>query len=262
MKRRIAIVLGVLAIFHTSVFAQALEREVAVTLHSGATSNVDGALIPVRGYDVLGLDVAISGTATVTLQGKSSDTGAFQNVYCYNRAANTSSATTTAAASLQCAITGLIAIKAPITSCSGCAVTVRGTLTTGSSIAPASSATSTVVGAGVQALDVTLKTLLSGENQTLNELYTSDSGIAVRYTTTGDKNVKASAGEVVGILAASGTSVTAVIWDDADGTCSSNQLSGTLALTNGTFLKFPSRHSTGICITVGGTSPVVTVFYK
>lgn len=126
----------------------------------------------------------------------------------------------------------------------------------------AAAVTSTSISADRQAVDTALQTLLSGENQTLNEIYTSDSGTAVRYTTTGDKNVKASAGEVVGILAASGTSVTAVIWDDADGTCSSNQLSGTLALTNGAFLKFPSRHSTGICITLGGTSPVVTVFYK
>lgn len=109
---------------------------------------------------------------------------------------------------------------------------------------------------------VNLKNLLACENQSLSECYVSDAGLAVLYTSTGDKNVKSSAGELVGLLAASGTSVTAVIYDDADGTCSSGVISGTLSLTNGTFLKFPSRHSTGICITIGGTSPNVTVFYK
>lgn len=120
----------------------------------------------------------------------------------------------------------------------------------------------TLVFAEAGDVPVILKNLGSGENQPLNEVYASDSGFAVQYTSTGDKNVKAFPGELVGLLSASGTSVTAVIYDDADGTCSSGVLSGTLSLTNGTFLKFPSRHSTGICITIGGTSPNVTVFYK
>ena len=107
-----------------------------------------------------------------------------------------------------------------------------------------------------------LATLISGENQDLNELYTSDSGVAVLYTTTGDKNVKSSAGELVGVLSNSGTSVTVAIYDDADGTCNSNQTNGTITLTNGAFVKLPSRHSNGICVTVGGTSPNITVYYK
>jgi hypothetical protein len=85
---------------------------------------------------------------------------------------------------------------------------------------------------------------------------------ATRYTSTGDKNVKASAGVLCGAIAASGTSVTINAWDDADGTCSSGQVLGTLTMTNGTFYRLPYLATTGLCVTVGGTSPDVTIFWK
>lgn len=108
-------------------------------------------------------------------------------------------------------------------------------------------------------------TLWAGENataQALSEIYTSDSGTPVRYTTTGDKNVKASTGELVGVIVWSGTSVTLTIFDDADGTCNTGQVSGTFTPTVGRFEKLPFRHAVGICATVAGTSPDLTLVYK
>lgn len=114
-------------------------------------------------------------------------------------------------------------------------------------------------------LRVTQGSFGPGENataQALNETYTSTSGIPVRYTTTGDKNVKASFGEIVGVIVWSGTTVTLTLWDDADGTCNSNQLSGTFTPTVGRFEPLPFRFSVGICAVVAGTSPDLTLVYK
>lgn len=112
---------------------------------------------------------------------------------------------------------------------------------------------------------VTQGTFGPGENataQALSQIYVSNSGIPIRYTTTGDKNVKSTPGEVVRVLAASGTSVTVAFYDDADGTCSSSQVLGTTTLTNGRSEPLDMRFSVGICMVVGGTSPDLTLVYK
>ena len=114
-------------------------------------------------------------------------------------------------------------------------------------------------------LRVTQGSFGPGENATAQELveiYTSNSGIPVRYTTTGNKSVKASFGEIVGVIVWSGTTVTLTLWDDADGTCNSNQLSGTFTPTVGRFEPLPFRFSVGICAVVAGTSPDLTLVYK
>ena len=111
---------------------------------------------------------------------------------------------------------------------------------------------------------VDLRTLLAGENQALNLIYMSDSGTPQRYTSTGDKNVVTGrATESVQITAWSGTSVTAIIYDTASGACNTGtQLTGTISLTNGTPVKLGYRHTNGFCVTIGGTSPDVTVSYR
>lgn len=112
---------------------------------------------------------------------------------------------------------------------------------------------------------VTLGDFGPGENatsQTLTEVYTSLSGVPQRYTTTGDKGVKASFGEVVGLIVWSGTGVTVTFFDDADGVCNSTQVSGVFTPTVGRFESLPFRFSNGICMTIAGTSPDITVVYK
>lgn len=111
-------------------------------------------------------------------------------------------------------------------------------------------------------LRITQGTTLAGENIPLDQIYTSESGLAVRYITTGNKNVSATPGEIVGFFAASGTTLTVTPYDDPDGTCSSNQTIGPITLTNGVFTKFPVRYTFGICLVVAGTAPDLVVIYR
>lgn len=104
-----------------------------VTFQNGATADGNGTAISVRGFDVLGLDVSITNTATVTVQGKSTTSGTYTSVPCFDRGANAASPTATSTTNMQCAISGLDSIITPISSCSSCTVTVRGQLTTASS---------------------------------------------------------------------------------------------------------------------------------
>jgi hypothetical protein len=99
----------------------------------------------------------------------------------------------------------------------------------------------------------------AAHNATTGALETSNGGTTTYYTTTGDKQVLVGGGLVKRLYNASGTSITAIIYDDADGTCSSNAKTGTMALTNGTAYELGIEVSSGICITVGGTSPTLTV---
>lgn len=62
-----------------------------------------------------------------------------------------------------------------------------------------------------------------------------------------------------GVLAASGTSPTIAI---KDGGSSGTVVLGTMTLTAGTFVRIPAALSTSLYVEVGGTSPVVTVFYS
>lgn len=118
----------------------ALENARYVTLHSGATADGDGTPIPVDGFNVLGLDIAITNTATVTVKGRSSLTGNYSDVNCHSRAANTSTSAATASANFQCSVSGLKDVKATISGCSSCTVSVKGQLTTASSIGGVSAA--------------------------------------------------------------------------------------------------------------------------
>lgn len=101
---------------------------------------------------------------------------------------------------------------------------------------------------------------LSAHNASLGALETSNGGTTTYYTTTGDKTVGAvGAGLVKRVINATGTSITVTFFDDADGTCNSNQKSGTITLTNGTVYELGFEFSNAICMAVGGTSPTLTV---
>ncbi|MEQ1844158.1 MAG: hypothetical protein ABL983_01105 [Nitrospira sp.] len=105
-----------------------------VIFQNAATADGDGTAYVTRGYDILGLDIAITNTATVTIQGRSSSDGTYRNVVCYNRTTPTVSVTTTTSANFQCAVSGLLHVQVPISGCSSCTVTVKGYLTTAASM--------------------------------------------------------------------------------------------------------------------------------
>lgn len=93
--------------------------------------------------------------------------------------------------------------------------------------------------------------------------YISDVGTYAYYTTTGDKNVTTRGAEVVRLVNAAGTAVTVTLWDTASGACSGGtQMTGTITLTNGSPITLGLQAKNGICVTVGGTGPTVTVVYR
>ena len=98
----------------------------------------------------------------------------------------------------------------------------------------------------------------AAHNSSVGALTVSLGGTTNYYTTTGDKQVLVGAGELKRLYNASGTSITAIIYDDADGTCNSNARTGTMALTNGTVYELGIEVTNGVCITVAGTSPTLT----
>lgn len=99
-------------------------------LHDGATTNVDGAEILVTDANSIGLDVTISGTATVTFQIRADPNGSYTSLQCTNRSDGSGSATTTATGHFQCNVAGGYQVKAPISGCSGCTVSVKGQVST------------------------------------------------------------------------------------------------------------------------------------
>lgn len=98
----------------------------------------------------------------------------------------------------------------------------------------------------------------AAHNSSLGALETNNGGTTNYYTTTGDKQVYVGAGLLKRLYNASGTSITAIVYDDADGTCNSNVRTGTMALTNGQVYELGIEVSNGLCITVGGGSPTLT----
>jgi hypothetical protein len=87
----------------------------------------------------------------------------------------------------------------------------------------------------------------------------TNTGTLNYYTTTGDKQVCTGICYLNNMIAASGTSVTATVWDAAGGTCNTGtQKTGVIPLTNGTPINLPGKFTLGICITVAGTSPTLT----
>ena len=94
---------------------------------------------------------------------------------------------------------------------------------------------------------------------TLGACQTWGGGTTTYYTTAGDKQLPA--GGVVSVFAGNaGNTVT--FYDDADGTCSSNQKSGAIALTaDAPPLKLEWEFSNGICMTLAnaGAAEVTVV---
>lgn len=102
-----------------------------LTMHSAATSNVNGTDLRVRGYTSVAVQVTISGTATVTFK-TTVDGSTYENLACSPSTGGSASATATATGLYQCTVAGMNFLQAPISNCAGCTVTVIGQPSTSS----------------------------------------------------------------------------------------------------------------------------------
>lgn len=84
---------------------------------------------------------------------------------------------------------------------------------------------------------------------------------SLRINTIGSNTVKATSGELLGIYVASTSAGTISIWNDADATCNTSQITGTITPAVGWHV-IPVRLSTGICALTGGTAIDVTLIYR
>lgn len=111
---------------------------------------------------------------------------------------------------------------------------------------------------------VWLKNQMAGEDLTLNHQRVSPACKMTRYTTPGDQSVKPTFGTLCAIMVWAGTSVTATLYDNAGATCNTGgtQLSPAITLTTLTRYEIQGETNNGLCITIGGTSPDVLVFWR
>lgn len=153
----------------------ALQDMAPVTLQSSATTNATGTVVDVSRYASIGLDIAITNTATVTFQSRSSTGGTYTAMQCVNLETGETVTTATASMQVQCNVAGLSQFKAPISGCSSCTVVVSGKLSTGSGVGLGSGLLTSLLALFTDiwdtvnhALKVTLVTLLSCEDQANN----------------------------------------------------------------------------------------------
>lgn len=100
----------------------------------------------------------------------------------------------------------------------------------------------------------------AAHDNALGTLNAGNFGTATYYTTTGDKQVYVGVSAVRRVSNATGTSITVTFYDDADGTCNSNQKGGTYTLTNSAApIELGWKFTNGVCMAIAGTSPTVTV---
>lgn len=98
-----------------------------------------------------------------------------------------------------------------------------------------------------------------------NTVVTRELGASfINITTNADTNVKGSAGTFVGITVnTAGTTSTAKIYNDADGTCNSGLVATVNTAVLGTDLIFNAAMGTGICVTTAGAGAAdITILYR
>ena len=98
-----------------------------------------------------------------------------------------------------------------------------------------------------------------------NTVTTQELGASfVNITTNTDTNVKGSAGTFVGITVnTAGTTSTAKIYNDGDGTCNSGLIATVNTAVLGTDLLFNAAAGTGVCVTTAGAAAAdITVLYR
>lgn len=124
-KFALALILGLIA---APVYG-AEDIGVLQTLQNAATANGNGTDLRVRGYTTAAVQVTISGTATVTFKA-TADGSTYENVVCSPSTGGTATATATSTGLYQCTTAGMDFLRAPVSGCSGCTVTVKGQPTT------------------------------------------------------------------------------------------------------------------------------------
>lgn len=110
---------------------------------------------------------------------------------------------------------------------------------------------------GAQLFD--LYTLVAGEDQTLNQIWTSNAGTGCLISSATSTTCKPSAGEVAGFYVNSTTSGTLVFYDDNDGTCSSSAKTGTITPAVG-WHPLPLKFASAICVLSANTINATVVF--
>ncbi len=97
-------------------------------LQNAATADGNGTPMPVDRYTTLALDISIAGTATVNFEGSVLGS-AVTAITCTSTADATAVQSVTATGMVQCNIAGFKAVRARISGCAGCTVTVYGRAT-------------------------------------------------------------------------------------------------------------------------------------
>lgn len=128
MKRLVLLI--TLAVLLVAGQSYAIEQFEPVIFHNGTLFNDDGSTVTAAHYATLGMDVTITGTATVTFQARSHATETYRDIRCVNTATGAVGTSTAASGNFQCPVAGQAMVKAPVSSCSGCTVYARGRLTT------------------------------------------------------------------------------------------------------------------------------------
>lgn len=106
---------------------------------------------------------------------------------------------------------------------------------------------------------VDLKGRIYGEDTTLNQLWVSTAGSYKNMTATGA--IKASAGELIGVLVNASTSCTIQIHDNASAASGTVIVGTTGTITAPIYLPMPFQFANGAYFTEGGTCDV-TFAYK
>jgi hypothetical protein len=110
--------------------ALALEEWESVKLQDGAVADGNGTEFRVTRHATVAVDLAVSGTATVTWEVRSDPSGTYQALRCQNSTSGTIATTATATGNYVCPVPAQGNFRARISSCSSCAVTAIGKMST------------------------------------------------------------------------------------------------------------------------------------
>lgn len=99
-----------------------------VTLQTAAAAIGNGVTTSVKPYASIGLDISITGTATVTFEGHADAASGFQLVQCANATTGTVSTSTSASGLYHCPVASMAEFRTPVSAYTSGTITVSGTL--------------------------------------------------------------------------------------------------------------------------------------
>lgn len=110
--------------------AWGLEEFRPTKLHTVAAVVGDGTLVDVTRYSAIGVDLTVSGTASVAFEGRLDVTTPWRSVRCLNLATGVIDVTAAASGSYHCAVAGLGEFRARLATCASCVLTAVARTTT------------------------------------------------------------------------------------------------------------------------------------